>query len=125
MATSTLAPPVPGRPEPRQAGALDAVLRPRSVAVIGASRSRDSIGHQILDNLVRSGFTGPVYPINPNASAVRSIRAYPSIGAVGEPVDLAVIVVPQDRVLAVAEQSRRRCRRTGTWPSCHSRAPWG
>lgn len=85
-------------------GALDPLLRPRSVAVIGASRSPGAIGHQVLDNLLRCGFTGPVYPVNPHAVAVHSVRAYPSVGAIGNHVDLAVVVVPKDHVLEVAEQ---------------------
>ena len=58
---------------------LDALLRPRSIAVVGASRRSHSIGHQILRNLVTFGFTGPVYPINPEAGSILSIRAYPSL----------------------------------------------
>ena len=83
---------------------LDAVLKPRSIAVIGASRTPNTIGHQIMANLLRYGFTGAVYPVNPNAAAVHSVRAAPSIGALGEPVDLGVIVVPKERVLDVAAE---------------------
>src|ERR1041385_8585192 len=80
-------------------GKLDAILKPRSIAVIGASRMSNTIGHQIFANLLRYGFTGAVYPINPNATSIQSVRAYPNAGAVPEPVDLAVIVVPKERVL--------------------------
>jgi acetyl coenzyme A synthetase (ADP forming)-like protein len=83
---------------------LDAILRPRSIAVIGASRQADTIGYQILHNLVTSGFSGPVYPVNPNATHLHSIRAYPSIADVPEPVDLAIIVVRKQFVLDVAEE---------------------
>jgi acetate---CoA ligase (ADP-forming) len=83
---------------------LDALLRPRSIAVIGASRSRNTIGYQILDNLLRHGFTGAVYPVNPGAKAVHGIRAYPSVGAIPDPVDLAVVVVPKQHVVRVAEE---------------------
>jgi acetyl coenzyme A synthetase (ADP forming)-like protein len=93
--------------EPRPGGALDAILRPRSVAVIGASRAADSIGHQILASILRYGFTGPVFPVNPRAASVCSVRAHPSIGAIGEPVDLAVIAVPKDLVLGVVEECGR------------------
>jgi len=92
---------------PRPAGALDRILRPRSVAVIGASRAADSIGHQILANILRYGFTGPVFPVNPRATSVCSVRAYPAIGAIGEPVDLAVIAVPKEHVLGVVEECGR------------------
>ena len=83
---------------------LDMILKPRTIAVIGASRSANTIGHQILVNLVRHGFTGSVVPVNPRAPSVGSIRAAPTVGAIGEPVDLAVIVVPKERVLEVAEE---------------------
>lgn len=87
---------------------LDAVLRPRSIAVIGAARSPQTIGHAIVANLVRHGFTGPVYPVNPHATAISSIPAYPDIAAVPEPVDLAIIVVPKHAVVPVATECGRR-----------------
>src|SRR6185436_4831259 len=86
------------------ASELDVILRPRSIAVIGASRSPTSIGHEILANLLRHGFTGPVYPVNPGARAVHSIKAYPAVGDLPERVDLAVIVVPRPLVAGVVEQ---------------------
>ncbi len=84
--------------------ALDAIFKPRSIAVIGASRSPSTIGHQILSNLIDYGYTGAVYPINPKAASIHSIKAYPSIGAVPDAVDLAVISVPKELVLGVAEE---------------------
>jgi len=88
---------------------LDAILKPRSIAVIGASRMSNTIGHQIFANLLRYGFTGAAYPVNPNASSIQSVRAYPSVGALPEPIDLAVIAVPKERVLDVA----RTCGQSG------------
>ncbi len=87
---------------------LDAILRPKSIAVVGASRQPDTIGYQILDNLVRWGFKGPVYPVNPGAAHVHSIAAYPSVSAIPGPVDLAVIVVRKQHVLAIAEECGRK-----------------
>lgn len=87
---------------------LDAVFRPRSIAVIGASRRPGTIGWQILDNLLKNGFTGPVYPVNPHATVIHSVKAYPSIADVPEVVDQAVIVVPKEHVIAVAEECGRR-----------------
>jgi acetyl coenzyme A synthetase (ADP forming)-like protein len=86
---------------------LDAIMRPRSIAVVGASRSANTIGYQIVSNLVRHGFTGAVYPINPKADSVSSIRAWKSISDLPEPVDQAVIVVPKQYVLDVAEECGR------------------
>ena len=84
-------------------GSLRPMLAPRSIAVIGASRDERTIGHQILLNIIRHGFTGAVYPVNPKARAICSVRAYPAIGHVPEAVDLAVVVVPRQHVLAVAD----------------------
>lgn len=86
---------------------LDALLRPASIAVIGASRKPNTIGYQILDNLLRHGFSGAVYPVNPKARSIHSIRAYASIGELPEVVDLAVIVVPKQMVLRAAEECGR------------------
>lgn len=83
---------------------LDPLFRPASVAVIGASRRSGTIGYQILDNLLRHGYQGVVYPVNPHAQSIHSIRAYPSVGTIPGPVDLAVVVVPRDHVLEVVDQ---------------------
>jgi acetyl coenzyme A synthetase (ADP forming)-like protein len=85
------------------AGFLDAFFRPRSIAVIGASRTPGTVGYEIVDNLLADGFTGAVYPVNPNATAVHSVPAYGSIADVPGSVDLAVIAVPKEGVLAAAE----------------------
>ena len=83
---------------------LDSLLKPRSIAVVGASRRPDTIGYQILDNLLRNGFAGPVYPVNPNARVVHSMSTWPSLRALPEAPELAVIVVPKERVIAVVEE---------------------
>ncbi|MFC0082597.1 GNAT family N-acetyltransferase [Aciditerrimonas ferrireducens] len=83
------------------------LLRPRSVAVIGASRQPGTIGHEILRNLVASGFTGPVFPVNPEAQAIAALPTWPSIEAVPAPVDLAVVSVPAPAVLEVTEACGR------------------
>jgi len=87
---------------------LDSILSPASIAVVGASRTPTTMGHQILANLIRYQFTGTVYPVNSAAKAVHSIRAWPSITELPEPVDLAVICVPKQHVNAVAEQCGAR-----------------
>ncbi len=79
------------------------LLNPTSVAVVGASRKVESIGGAILANLIRDGFTGKIYPINPNAAEVQGLRAFPSVSAVGSPVDLVVIAVPAAVVEAVVD----------------------
>jgi len=83
--------------------ALDAIFRPRSVAVIGASQRRRTIGHEILHNLVDFGFSGPVWAVNTKAQVVHSMPAYRSIAEVPRAVDLAVVVVPREQVLEVVD----------------------
>ncbi len=84
--------------------ALDAIFSPRSIAVIGASRRRDSIGFALLHNLLVNEFNGAVFPVNPGAQAIHSLKCYPSVAAIPDPVDLAVIMVPWQRVQGVVEE---------------------
>jgi acetate---CoA ligase (ADP-forming) len=78
-------------------------FRPESIAVIGASRTRGTIGWQIVDNLVRHGYQGVVYPVNPLAKSVHSIPAYASVLDIPGSVDLAVVVVPKQHVPEVVD----------------------
>lgn len=78
-------------------------FHPRSIAVVGASRDPEQIGHRVLYNLVRSRFAGPVYPVNPRADTVSSMRAYPSVLDLPDEVDLAVVAVPPEEVLGVVD----------------------
>lgn len=86
------------------AASLLPLFFPRSIAVIGASSDPTSIGGKLFANILNEGFTGPLYPVNPKAKVIRSVRAYPSILDVPDEVDLAFIVVPQRFVLEVVEQ---------------------
>jgi acetyltransferase len=87
---------------------LDAIFRPRSVAVIGASRKKSTIGREILRNLVEFEFTGPVYPVNRNADTVGSMKCYPTVLDIPGEVDLAIVTVPRERVLEVVDQCGRK-----------------
>ena len=71
--------------------------------MIGASRRPGTIGHQIVHNLLSYGYTGAVYPVNPNASSICSVHCHARITDIPEPIDVAVIAVPRERVLEVAE----------------------
>lgn len=84
------------------------LLFPRSIAVIGAGRRRGTIGHEILRNLLRSEFDGPLYPVNPGARHIAGVPAHPSVEAVPEPVDLAIVVVPASEVLPVVDACGRK-----------------
>jgi acetyl coenzyme A synthetase (ADP forming)-like protein len=83
---------------------LDCLLRPRSIAVIGASRRRDSIGNAMLRHLVSGGFAGPVYPVNPSADSVSSVPAFPSVKDLPTVPELAVVVVPREQLLPVVRE---------------------
>jgi acetyl coenzyme A synthetase (ADP forming)-like protein len=83
-------------------------FKPGSVAVVGASRDPSSIGYRILEALVTNRFQGPVYPVNPRASVIFSMRAYTSVTRIPEPVDLAIIAVPRDAVLGVIDECAER-----------------
>ncbi len=88
---------------------LRPLLQPRSVAVVGASRRRATVGRAILHNIVTGGFTGPVYAVNPHAQAME-MEGVPCVASVEDlpgPVDLAVIAVPPPAVPEVAEQCGR------------------
>jgi acetyltransferase len=77
---------------------LDAIFRPKSVAVIGATEKAGSVGRTILWNLISNTFGGTIYPVNPARASVLGIRAYPDISSIPERVDLAVIVTPAPTV---------------------------
>jgi acetate---CoA ligase (ADP-forming) len=82
---------------------LDALFAPRAIAVIGASRTPNTVGNTILWNLVRHGFQGAVYPVNPKAEVVHSIRCHADVRDIEGPVDLAVVAVPSRLVETVVE----------------------
>jgi len=77
---------------------LSAVFRPRAIAVVGASDDPVKIGGRPLAFLLRHGYAGRVYPVNPSRATVQGLPAFPTIAAIPEEVDLAIVVVPADRV---------------------------
>jgi acetyl coenzyme A synthetase (ADP forming)-like protein len=86
------------------AAAVGRFIAPRSVAVIGASRERDTVGGQIFHGLIDAGFEGTAYPVNREADVVQSVRAYPSVSELPAPVDLAVVAVPARAVVDVVRE---------------------
>jgi acetate---CoA ligase (ADP-forming) len=89
------------------ARSVRALLHPRSVALVGASRRPGTIGHALLANLKRDGFKGDLYPVNPEAAEIDGVKAYPSVAAIGRPFDLGVIAVTAAKVLAAVEECAR------------------
>ncbi len=89
-------------------GSLDAIFRPSSVAVIGATPRKGTIGRQILHNLINYEFTGSIFPVNPKHSVVHSFKCYPSVLDIPDAVSLAFIIVPRDSVLHVVDQCAQK-----------------
>jgi acetyltransferase len=83
---------------------LDPIFAPKVVAVIGATENVGSVGRTVFQNMGRGGFGGTVYPVNPKRSSVLCVKAYPSIGAVPEKVDLAVITTPAPSVPGIIKE---------------------
>jgi len=77
---------------------LDGIFKPSSVAVIGASTRRGTIGRETLHNILMAEFNGKVFPVNPKASVIHSIKAYSTVLDVPDPVDLAIVIVPKEFV---------------------------
>jgi acyl-CoA synthetase (NDP forming)/GNAT superfamily N-acetyltransferase len=96
------------REQRAEARSIQRILRPSSVAVIGASNDRAKIGNAVFRNLLRGEFHGPLYPINPEARDVAGVRAYPTIADVPDEIDLAVIAVPAASVPGVVAQCAAR-----------------
>jgi len=78
---------------------LDAVFKPQSAALIGASTTPGKLGYDILYNLINAGFQGPIYPINPKADEILGLKAYKDILSIPAPADIAVIVIPARMVI--------------------------
>lgn len=83
---------------------LDPILRPNNVAIIGATEKEGSVGRTIIKNLLANPFGGTIFPVNPNRPNVMGIRTYPSIKAIPDPIDLAVIVTPAKTVPALIQE---------------------
>ena len=83
-----------------EARSVQRLLAPRSVAVVGASRERGTPGHELLRSLLRNGFEGPVFPVNPAAAHVSGVKAYADVRDIPDDVDLAVIAIPAPEVAA-------------------------
>ncbi|MEH0449969.1 GNAT family N-acetyltransferase [Streptomyces sp. B21-102] len=83
---------------------LKPLLEPRSVAVIGANRDPLTIGHEIVANLLRGGFAGSVFPVNPRAERIAGARAYASVRDLPEPPDLALVALRAEAVPGVVRE---------------------
>ncbi len=82
---------------------LEKFFAPRSVAIIGASDTPGRVGYAVIRNLVAGGYRGTVYPVNSGKQTINGLHAYPSLAAIGETIDLAVIATPLEAARGVIE----------------------
>jgi acetyltransferase len=87
------------RPRP-----LDAILAPKSIAVIGATERKRSVGRTVMTNLIEGGFAGNIYPVNPIQESILGRRAYPNVAALPERPDLVVIITPPKTVPGIVKE---------------------
>src|SRR5436305_5952160 len=83
---------------------LDSFFAPGSIALIGASRDQENIPGRLLSMLRKNGFPGKIYPVNPNYGDIDGLKCFSSIADVGQPIDLAVVIIPARAVLGALEQ---------------------
>ena len=82
---------------------IDGTLRPKSIAVVGASATPGKIGYTVLENLIKGGYEGKIFPINPGATEILGLKVYPSVNDVKDPIDAAIVTVPAKLVPEVAD----------------------
>jgi len=87
---------------------LKPIFAPESIAVIGATDRPGSVGRAVMENLIHGDFTGGVYPVNKRSRFIHSIRTYPSILDIPDPVDLGIVIVPSPAVEEVVEQAAQK-----------------
>jgi acyl-CoA synthetase (NDP forming) len=83
---------------------LDSLFAPDSIALIGASRDLEKIPGRLLSMLRKNEFPGKIFPINPNYGDIDGLKCYPAIADVGQPIDLAIVIIPARAVLGALEQ---------------------
>ncbi|TFH40658.1 MAG: CoA-binding protein, partial [Lysobacterales bacterium] len=89
-------------------GDLTALLKPRSVAIIGASNDPGRIGGRPLRYLIDVGYAGGIYPVNPGRETVQGLPSFPNVSAIPDPVDLVVIAIPADKAITSLEECAAR-----------------
>ena len=87
---------------------LEPFFKAKSIAVIGASHESGKVGNVIIRNLVDGLYGGKIFPINPNASEILGLKTYPSVNAVKEKIELAVVAVPTELVFKVLGECRKK-----------------
>ncbi|MDT8377740.1 MAG: acetate--CoA ligase family protein [Desulfotignum sp.] len=83
---------------------LDAIFAPETIAVVGASTQKGKVGHDIFANILSNGYQGTLYPVNPKARSVLSVKCYNSVTNIPDPIDLAMIILPPKAALASVQE---------------------
>ncbi len=89
-------------------GKFDGFFYPKSIAIVGASSKEKTLGWELMKNLLNFGYNGKIYPVNPKADFIHNIKVYPSIVAIEEDVDLAIIMVAKQFVLASIDDCEKK-----------------
>lgn len=87
---------------------LDPFFAPKSIAIIGATTTRPSVGYTLMNNLISGGFKGKIYPVNPKYSTLFDLPCYPSIEEIKEPIDLVIIITPAKTVPGIIEAAGKK-----------------
>ncbi|MCU0372350.1 MAG: CoA-binding protein, partial [Ignavibacteria bacterium] len=86
---------------------LDKFFYPKSIAVIGASSKPGTLGYELLGNLMKFGYNGKLFPVNPKADAIHSIKSYKSLTEIKDEVDLAIIMLGKHLVLPAVDECKK------------------
>jgi acetyltransferase len=87
---------------------LEAFFEPTSIAIIGASRKTGKVGHEVIKNVLESGFNGKIFPVNPKAEEILGLKCYPSVLKIPDEIDLGVIIIPAAFVPKVVEEAGKK-----------------
>jgi acetyltransferase len=87
---------------------IEFIMNPRSIAVVGATNRPGSVGLAVFRNILTAGFQGVLYPVNPKAKSVQSVKAYPKLMGISDEVDLAVVIVPAEIVPSILEEAGQK-----------------
>jgi acetyltransferase len=90
------------------AKSIECIMSPKSIAVVGATDRPGSVGFAVFNNIIKAGFKGGLYPVNVKAKSVQGVKAYPTLLAIPDEVDMAVVIVPADKVCSVMEDAGKK-----------------
>src|SRR5262245_55823957 len=90
------------------AATLNRLLRPRSIAIVGASPKPASPGARMLGNLIRCGYPGDIFLVNPGRDELEGRRCYPNVDALPDGIDLAALCIPKEGTITALEACARR-----------------